>query len=368
MGYWAVWQTQQYPLSHVAWQDMTHAAIAFVEPRPPATPSSECPYKTLDNSNASQNLGSGGMASFATAAKAGGAHPIISLGGAGAGAAFAVAASAPNRTQFVADIVAACAQWGYDGVDIDWEEQISTSDLQALVEALRAAAPPGFIITAAVGAVNTNLGLDSATGALWAALASKVDQINVMTYTGSGAYPGWVVWFIDPLSGQGPDHPFDVESSMAAWAAAGVPKAKLGVGIGFYGRAVGAPVTAPLMQYGSASVFESDTQLSYGNISKYFVGQGGAQTVWDMAAQTSYLTWSSTFHPAWTEQYPGDQGPATEFLTYEDSQTVTAKGTWVKQQGYGGAIIWTINEGTQFPYGGDGYANPLLDATSAAFR
>ena len=48
--------------------------------------------------------------------------------------------------------------------------------------------------------------------------------------------------------------------------------------------------------------------------------------------------------------------------------TVTAKGTWLKANGYGGVIIWTINEGTQYPYGGDGYANPLLDATAAAFR
>ena len=30
MGYWAVWQTTQYPLAHVAWSDMTHAAISFV--------------------------------------------------------------------------------------------------------------------------------------------------------------------------------------------------------------------------------------------------------------------------------------------------------------------------------------------------
>ena len=45
-----------------------------------------------------------------------------------------------------------------------------------------------------------------------------------------------------------------------------------------------------------------------------------------------------------------------------------AKTQWVKDNGYGGTIIWTINEGLAFPYGGDGYANPLLDATSAAFR
>ncbi len=368
LGYWAVWQTTQYPLDRIAWSEMTHAAISFVGARAPATPSSQSPYATLDSSNAMANLGANGMARFASAAHAGGCRPLISLGGGGAGVGFAAAASAANRTQLVADIVAASAAWGYDGADLDWEDAINYADFQALVLALRAAAPPGFLITVPVGAVNNNLGIDAGARQLWSAVHSSVDQLNVMTYTGSGAYPGWVVWHMDPLAGAGSDHPFDVTSSMAAWAALGIPKAKLGVGIGFYGRAVGAPVTAPLQSYGSASVFGDDTELSYGNIQRYFEGKGGAVAHWDATAMTSWLSWPSEFHPGWTDQFAGDQGPATQFLTYEDPATVAAKGQWLKQNGYGGVIIWTINEGTQYPYGADGYANPLLAATSAAFR
>jgi chitinase len=367
LGYWAVWQATQYPLAHVAWRDMTHAAIAFVEPRAPAATSSQSPYATLDSSNAASNLGVTGMADFAAAARAGGAHPIISLGGAGAGAGFAAAASAANRAAFVSDVVAACAKWGYDGVDLDWEDQIVVADFQSLVTALRAAAPSGFLITAPVGAVNNNVGIDAATGAMWAAVQEIVDQINVMTYTGSGNYPGWVVWYLDALMGAGADHPVDVASSLAAWAALGIPRSKLGVGIGFYGRAVGAPVTATLQSYGSAAVYEDDTKLSYGNIQRYFVGKGGAVSQWDATAKTSWLSWPSQFHPTWTDQFPGDAGPPTQFLTFEDTATVMAKGSWVKANGYGGTIIWTINEGLEYPYGGDGYANPLLDATAAAF-
>jgi chitinase len=367
MGYWAVWQANQYPLAHVAWQDMTHAAIAFVEPRAPVATSTANPYATLDNSNAVANLGATGMSDFASAARAGGAHPILSLGGAGAGAGFAAAASAANRAQFVSDVVAACAKWAYDGVDLDWEDQIVTPDFQSLILALRTAAPAGFLITAPVGAVNNNFGIDTTTGAMWSAVKDAVDQINVMTYTGSGNYPGWVVWYLDPLMGAGSDHPFDVATSLAAWAALGIPKSKLGVGIGFYGRAVGAPVTAALQSYGNASVFEDDTKLSYGNIQRYFAGHGGAVSQWDATAMTGWLSWPSVFHPTWTDQFPGDQGPATQFLTYEDVMTVAAKGVWVQQNGYGGAIIWTINEGPQFPFGNDNYANPLLDATARAF-
>lgn len=365
MGYWAVWQATQYPLPHVAWGDMTHAALAFVEPRAPASASA---YATLDWSNVVSNLGATGLADFALAARAGGAHPIMSLGGAGAGAGFAAAAAPSNQAAFVADVVAACATWGYDGVDLDWEDSVDTANFESLVLALRAAAPKGFLITAPVGAVNNNAGIDSATAALWSAVAGAVDQINVMTYTGSGNYPGWSVWYLDALMGAGADHPVDVASSLAAWAALGIPKSKLGAGIGFYGRAVSAPVTAALQSYGSATVYEDDTHLSYGNIQRYFVGHGGAVSQWDDVAKTSWLTWTSDFHPTWTDQFPGDAGPATQFLTYEDVATVMAKGSWLKANGYGGVIIWTINEGTEFPYGADGYANPLLDATAAAFR
>jgi chitinase len=367
MGYWATWQTTQYPLSHIAWHDMTHAAVAFIIPRAPVGTSTASPFKTLDTSAAMSALGNN-MSSFSSAAHAGGTRPLLALGGQGSGAGFASAATSANRTQFIQDLVAACAQWGYDGVDLDWEESINYADFQSLITGLRAAAPAGFVITIPVGSVNVNLGIDSSQASLWKAVYSQVDQINVMTYTGTGNYSGWVVWYIDPLSGHGGDHPVDVESTMAAYAALGIPKSKLGVGIGFYGTAVSNPVTGPLQQYGSASVFGSDNVLSYGNIARYFVGKGGATSVWDASAGTSYLTWSAVFHPGWTDQYPGDEGPATQFLTYEDVRTVQTKGAWVKANGYGGTIIWTINEGTQFPYGADGYANPLLDATSAAFR
>jgi chitinase len=360
MGYWATWQTTQYPLTNVAWHDLTHAAIAFVAPRAPA---SGAAYATLDT----EGVGSA-LEAFAPAAHSGGAKAIMSIGGAGAGQGFAAAASAANRAQFISEIVAACAQWGYDGVDLDWEESIDFADFQALILGLRQAAAPGFLITAPVASVNVNLGMDSDWGGLLKATSGALDQINVMTYTGTGAWPGWVVWHFDPLTGHGADHPVDVASTMAAYTSLGIPNWKLGVGVGFYGLAVSSPVTAPLMTYGSASTFENDNTLSYGNIVRYFEDKGGAQRTWDAAAQAGYLSWSSDFHPGWTDQYPGDMGPATGFLSYEDPQTVQAKGAWVKQNGFGGVILWTINEGTQYPYGADGYANPLLDATSAAFR
>jgi chitinase len=368
LGYWAVWQAQQYPIEHVAWKDMTHVALSFVEPRAPMAATANSPYRTLDTSNAFANLGATGMKDFATAAHAGGTRPLISLGGGGAGAGFAAAAAAANRTQLVADILAACAAWGYDGVDLDWEDAIVYADFKAFVRALRQAAPSGFLITVPVGSVNNNAGLDADSRDLWSTEHADVDQLNVMTYSGSGNYPGWVVWYLSPLFGAGPDHPFDVASTLTAWSAAGVPKAKLGLGLGFYGRAIGPPVTAALQSYGTAQVYANDSVLSYGSITRYFENKGGAVYHWDKTAMAGWLGWSAPFQPDWSAQFPKEAPPTVQFLTYEDPAGVAAKGQWAKANGYGGAIIWTINEGVAFPDGSDGYANPLLDAAGQAFR
>jgi chitinase len=368
LGYWAVWQAQQYPLAHVAWKDMTHVALSFVEPRAPVAPTAASPYRTLDTSNAFANLGATGMSDFAAAARAGGARPLMSLGGGGAGAGFAAAAAAANRTQLVADILAACAAWHYDGVDLDWEDAIVYPDFKSLVQALRKGAPLGFLITVPIGAVNNNVGISAEDRDLWGTEHVDVDQLNVMTYSGSGNYPGWVVWYMSPLFGSGPDHPFDVSSTLAAWNGAGVPKRKLGLGLGFYGRAVGPPVTAALQSYGAAKVYVNDSVLSYGSIRRYFENKGGAVHNWDAKAMAGSLSWPTPFQPAWSNQFPNEMPPSVQFLTYEDPEGVAAKGHWAKANGYGGAIIWTINEGVAFPDGSDGWTNPLLDAAAAAFR
>jgi chitinase len=368
LGYWAVWQASWYPIDKIRYGDMTHIALSFVLPRAPAATTADSPYATLDSSNAFGNLGANGMTDFSSAAHAGGIKALVSLGGGGAGAGFAAAASGANRAALIADVLAACKAWHFDGVDLDWEDSVNYADFQSFVHELRAAAPPGFVITVPIGSVNNNLGIDAGEQALWSASNAEVDQLNVMTYVGSGNYPGWVVWYLSPLFGAGSDHPFDVASSMDAWHAVGIPKSKLGLGIGFYGRTVGPPVTAALQSYGSAQVYENDDTISYGSIRRNFYGQGGAVYHFDAAAKAPWLSWSSPFQPSWSAEFPSDAPPTVQFLTYEDPAGVTEKGKWAKANGYGGAIIWTINEGIEFPDGSDGYANPLLDAVKQAFR
>ena len=309
MGYWAVWQTTQYPLAHVAWNDMTHAAISFVAPRAPVATSSASPYATLDSSNAVDNLGATGMADFAAAAHAGGTHPIISLGGAGAGAGFAAAASPANQNQFVSEVLAACAKWHYDGVDLDWEDSINLTDFQSLALALRAAAPAGFLITAPVGAVNNNAGIDAGTAALWKAVQASVDQINVMTYTGlEGTTRAGRSGISTRSLGAGSDHPFDVASSLAAWAALGDPEVEA--------RRRHRLLRARGQRPGDGCAAELRQRHRLRRRHRALVRQHPALlrgprrrlvSHWDATAMTGWLSWTNEFHPAWTRS----SSPAT---------------------------------------------------------
>ena len=54
------------------------------------------------------------------------------------------------------------------------------------------------------------------------------------------------------------------------------------------------------------------------------------------------------------------------FVSYEDEQSIAAKGAYARSQNLGGVIIWTISQG----HLGDrppGEQDPLLEAIRAAF-
>ena len=76
---------------------------------------------------------------------------------------------------------------------------------------------------------------------IFAQLAGEFDQINLMTYDLSGPYPGWVVWHSGSIFDGGKRFPNgrsnlpSVDGLAREFAAAGVPKNKLGVGLSFIG-------------------------------------------------------------------------------------------------------------------------------------
>ena len=278
---------------------------------------------------------------------------MLAVGGAGYDAGFRGAASSSNIDRFVQNLVGLVNQYGYDGVDIDWEPILSTDQaaVQSLVYKLRAALPAGSLITADVGWLSLNFPLSSADAQFYKNLAASLDQMNIMTYGMADNWSGWVSWHSSAVYGAAGNHPSSTEVSVNGYRNAGVPAAKLGLGIGFYGSCWNSPVTGPLQAPGSSHVIASDNSMSYANIIAQYYSAGAYR--YDSTAQAPYLSFASP---------TGPQG--CTFVSYEDETSVAAKGQYASNIGLGGAIIWNINQGYQ-----PGAANPnaLLAAVGRAF-
>jgi chitinase len=269
------------------------------------------------------------------------------LGGAGEHAGFVGAASSANRATFVANLISTMDSLGYDGIDVDWEP-INAEDrapLLALLQELRAARP-NMILTIPVGWVNTNF--PGSIDSWYATVAGVVDQMNLMTYDMAGPYSGWVTWHSSALLDHQPNHPSSIASTAQAYRNVGVPAAKLGIGIGFYGTCWRG-ATGPRQTIGSAvTLVASDNTMSWANIMSLYYDAAARR--WDDLAKVPYLTFSTP------------KGPSQcNFVSYDDEQSIGEKGAHVKANGLGGAIIWTIGQG-HMPNAPVGSQDPVLKA------
>jgi chitinase len=269
------------------------------------------------------------------------------LGGAGEHAGFVGAASSANRATFVANLLSTMDNLGYDGIDVDWEP-INAEDrapLLALLQALRAARP-NMILTIPVGWVNTNF--PGTVDSWYATVAGVVDQMNLMTYDMAGPYGGWVTWHSSALFDHQPNHPSSIASSIQVYRNNGIPASKLGIGIGFYGTCWRG-ATGPRQTVGSGvTLVASDNAMSYSNIMASYYEAGARR--WDDLAKVPYLSFTTP------------KGPQQcNFVSYDDEESIAGKGAYVKANGLGGAIIWTIGQG-HMPNAPLGSRDPVLKA------
>jgi hypothetical protein len=138
------------------------------------------------------------------AAHAEGRKIILVIGGEGTGEDFVAATEPSLRPTFVQDIVATMQRYGYDGVSIDWEENVVEDQFTALVGDVRAeldkVGPRPFL------SVDVLSGLVEPR--VVATVADSVDTVNLMSYWSNG------------------------HDELDAYLAAGIPAGKLVLGIG----------------------------------------------------------------------------------------------------------------------------------------
>jgi chitinase len=338
-GYWVGYQRDLYPETAVDFSLMTHLIVGSLGVTKTGGVTRDF---FLD-----PTTGPAVAKTLATRAHQAGRKALLMIGGAGQHDNIAGAASPATVNTFVANLVQAMTDLGYDGIDVDWEP-ITDADKPNVVVFLQKlrAAKPGIILTVPIGWSSVFDG----TGAWFATLAPLTDQLNIMSYEMADAWPGWVSWHESALYGQGGDHPSSVSTVVARYVSYGIPAAKLGVGLGFYGSCWRGP-TAPLQAVGSG-VVASDNTMSYANIRASYAPKG--TYTWDATAKQGYLSFASATGPA-----------GCTLISYEDEQSIAAKGAYVQSQGLGGAMIWTVNQG-HLPAAVNGTQDPLLQATYQA--
>jgi chitinase len=268
-----------------------------------------------------------------------------------------MAADPDARAQFIASAIGYAAQYGFDGIDIDWEypgyagRGGSPDDLAnflALAQEFRAAAPPGFLLTMAAPAiVPTGLAQSyhDSPGAYFRWLlqcSQSFDWLNVMSYDYHGA-------FDDPVkTGTGvnaplaqdsaKDGPFSVHQTVEAYLAAGIPKDKVVLGMPTYGRSF--VVTDPGQlgsDHGYGKPFSAGgppgpaTQIA-GVLAYYEIlpklASSELTSVWDDATLTPY----------------GYSATTGEWVSYDDAQSLAYKAAYVNARGLGGAMVFSIDD------------------------
>lgn len=337
-GYYPGWTQDRLKPSDVDYTAVTHIMHHSLLPNADGT------------LNTTTNVITPHIATTVTATHAAGKKILIVIGGADSNVLFNAATTTAIRPKLIANLVNFVKINGYDGVDVDWEPSPATDKprFEAFVRELRAALNtqvPGSLMTAAV--------YDNAEGrAIVKDVTGEFDQINMMTYIMSGPWES-ITWHNSPLFNGGftfpgggplPSIDLDVDSFIAA----GIPKAKLGIGAEFGGALWTGGVTGPRQSYSGNSV-QFDVPY-YTIIANYFQPQ---HAKYDTIAQMAYLGI--------------DNSGTTQdmFLSYENEQSLAKKIEYIKSKSIGGMIIWELDAG----YLADkpaGQRDPLLKAVKAA--
>ena len=345
LGYHVGYEADMYPTDAVDFAAMSHVVIGVVTPNTNGTVNT-----TYDIDATNGPIWAKGVADAAHAA---GRKALLMVGGAGTLSGFQGAATSGNRAAFLTHLLQAMDAADADGLDLDWEPLASGdyANFTALVQALRTQRPQ-ITLTLPIGAINTNL--TTVPDSFFGSIATLLDRIDIMTYDMEWPADGWDSWFTGALQDQTPTTPMSVDTSVAYYLASGVPRDKLGIGIGFYGVCWHG-VSGPRQTIGkNAGIYGSDNTYSYRNIVNNYYS--AANYHYDTDADSAYLGSSTAFGPS----------PGCNFLSYEDAASIAAKGAYVRRNGLAGAIIWNIGEG--YVPEQVGQENALLEAVDAAFQ
>jgi chitinase len=324
-GFYPGWEYEFYPPELIDFSSLTHVVMFSVVPRNDGSLDTSFFMDSMTGPRIAQEV--------VMRAHAAGRKALLAVGGAGLVERMREASNDANRQRFVTNLVDLVRRWNYDGLDIDWEpiEPMDQANLTALAKALRDQMPDK-LLTIDLSWKNSNSFIEDQEARFLMQIEPIFDRLNVMTYDMADNWEGWLSWHNSPLYGDSNSTPASAASSIKAYIGVGIPAGKLGLGVAFYGSCWNTPVSAPRQAAGTAQVIAGDQDMSYKNIMTYYYDPKYAE--YDTTAQAPYLSPSKAIGPF-----------GCTFVSYEDERSIAAKGEFARQNGLGGAIIWSLGEG-----------------------
>ena len=234
-----------------------------------------------------------------------------------------MAKSDAKRTEFCQSVKKLLDQHKLDGVDIDWEyptvsadnetgcDPMDTQNFNLVLRELRETLGTSKIISFA----------SSSSGKYvdWKTAIKYIDYVNVMTYD-MGAAPNG---HNSPLHKSSRFTHRSWDEAVDAHVKAGVPKNRQVMGVPFYGKAEKSPAAGTKIFEYSVKYNEIPDILEKG----LYKGKALARPVtrqWDPTAMVPFLV----------------DAAGKNVLSYDDPESVAAKGAYVKANGHLGAMFW----------------------------
>lgn len=262
-----------------------------------------------------------------------------------------VALTASSRAKFANSAVQFIREYGFDGVDIDWEYPVSgglpknvkrpsdkenfTLLLQAVRDKLNIAQKKDgktYLLTIASGANPAyvkNTEMDQVAGIL--------DWVNLMTYDFHGDWENisnhQAPLYSDPSDPNTLSTKGNINSIVYTYLKAGVPANKLILGIPLYGRSWTNCDTA------NKGLYQACAGVADGAVAKGIHEYGNLENKGWINANGFVRYWSDTAKVPWL--YKKSTGT---FITYEDTESIAYKAKYIKSKGLGGAMLWEINQ------------------------